>query len=257
MVQMMRLLALLAVSSRYMGESTTALGRQCASLVTSELHKHVASTPSLHLIQTFLIMSLYNWGEGEGFSAWMYTGIASRMAQGSLSMNPSVTGRQPLSEIEKRTIWTCFVMDKLLSCGKRRQEIFDLEAMDVPLPLNDADFVFGPEATSSSSINQLLYPPQTLYGTGDYFLIILRGLHIWSKIHTWAVSGGRKQPRMTEPDECPWKVTSTWHHMKQELLEWRDSQNPQLKYPETKAVAHVHLRQAERFGYINLIYYVR
>ncbi|CAM1500414.1 Fc.00g095760.m01.CDS01 [Cosmosporella sp. VM-42] len=255
-VEKLRLLALLAVSNRYMDESTIVLGRQCASLVTSELQKRITSTPGLHLIQTFLIISLYNWGEGEGFSAWMHAGIASRMAQGSLSMNPSVTGRRPLFEIEKRTIWTCFVMDKLLSCGKRRQEIFNLEAMDVPLPITDAEFVFGPEATPNASISRPTYPPQMLYGTGDYFLVILRGLHIWSKIHTWTVSGGRKQPGMTEPGQCPWRATSDWHHMKQELLEWRDSQSPHLKYPETKAVVHVHLRQAERFGYINLIYYV-
>ncbi|KAF7561193.1 hypothetical protein G7046_g2954 [Stylonectria norvegica] len=257
-VQMLRLLATLSVSSRYIDGASTASCQQHASLVTNELHKRITSAPGLCLIQTFLVLSLYDWGEGEGFNAWMHAGIASRMAQGLLSVGLPGSEKRSLSEVEKRTVWACFVMDKLLSCGKRRQAMFNLENMELSLPLNDAEFAFGP----GSAIVPLSYhdavtsAQQVPYGTGDFFLVTIRGLHIWSKVHTWKAEGGRKQPRMTEPEHCPWRDTSDWAVMKKELMAWRESQDPKLRYPETKAAVHVHLRQAEKFGYINLIYYV-
>ena len=246
-VQKLRLLALLVVSNQYDDEATST--RDLASFVIQELDKCITNSPSNCLVQTFLIVALYEWGECEGFSAWMHTGIASRMAQGILSVSLSYTGKRVLSEVEKRTLWTCFIMDKLLSCGSRRKAMMHMASMDVDWPLTDAAFVFGQPISQDTS--------QVSYGIGDSFLLIIRGLDIWSNIHGWTVQGGRKQPGMTEPEQCPWAPTSEWNLMKQELMEWRASQDTQLRYPETKAVLHVHLRQAEKFGYINLIYYIR
>lgn len=260
-LKMLRLLAIFAVSSRYVDDITTPTGSECASLLTRELKDRVTSSQGIDLVQTYLIMALYEWGEGQGFSAWMYAGIAGRMAHGVIAIPSTARPGKPLSELEKRTLWTCFSVDKLLSCGRQRRAMFKLEEMNIPPPLSDDDFVFCSGRTvappNGVSQPQLGAAGQELWGIGDAFHIILRGLDVWSKIHTWTVEGGRKVPGMTEPANYPWRKDSVWGRMKCELLRWRQSQDPRLKYPETRVSVHVHLRRGELFGYINLIYYIR
>ncbi|KAH7149029.1 hypothetical protein B0J13DRAFT_550517 [Dactylonectria estremocensis] len=253
-VQMLRLLALLAVSSRHLDGCETSFNASNVPLVTKELHSRLVSAPSLYLVQAFLILSLCNWGEGNGFNAWMHAGIASRMAQGLLGTKLSNIAKGSMSELEKRTLWSCFAVDKLLSCGKRRQTMFDLVGMEHLFPLNDADFAFGERNAPLGHVPARISTID--FGPGDFFLIIIKGLHIWSKIHSWTAEGGRRQSGMAEEEQCPWQESSQWSRMMRELLQWRSSQNVRLRYPETKVSSHAHLKQAEKFGYVNLIYYV-
>lgn len=252
-----RLLAIFAVASRYFNSTAAPLARDCASLVTKKLQQHITSPSGIHLIQTYLIMALYEWGEGEGFSAWMYSGIAARMAQGSLLVRTPVNGAKPLSEVERRTIWTCFVMDKLLSCGRQRPAMFRLTEMDLSLPLTHEDFVFDIGSIATTQTGRDKSAEQEILKAGDHFQIILKGVDIWSRVHSWIVEGGRKRPSMSEPQNYPWLETSEWSRMKSELQRWRNAQDSRLKYPEAKVAAHAHLRRGEIFGYINLIYYAR
>ncbi|KAI8685177.1 Zn(2)-C6 fungal-type domain-containing protein [Fusarium keratoplasticum] len=253
-LQKLRLLAILVVSHRYMDDDP--IDEPNVSYITNEAQKRMTNGPSLALIQTFLILSLCNWGDGDGFNAWMHSGIATRMAQGLLSTGFAGCSKgETLSEIEKRTLWTCFKMDKLLSCGKRRQAMFPDQDLHFSLPINDAQFLFGAQATPAPTLS----PGQTdsrIYGPDDYLVLLIQGLRIWSRVHTWIAEGGRRQPGMTEPAECPWNETSKWHQMKQGLIKWRESQDALIRYPGTKVSMHAQRGQAERFGYINLIYYV-
>ncbi|KAJ4265348.1 hypothetical protein NW762_004633 [Fusarium torreyae] len=251
-VQKLRLLAIVAVSHRYTETYTAENSSQNIQFIASEAQKRVTSGPNLALIQTFLVLSLCNWGDGDGFNAWMHCGMATRMAQGLLSTGFASCGKkETLSELEKRTLWTCFKMDRLLSCGKRRQAMFPDEEMHFSLPINDAQFLFG-QSIQPSTIDDNLRS----YGPDDHLVLLIQGLRIWSRIHTWIAEGGRRQPGMTEPEQCPFNETSYWHRMKQDLFKWRDSQDALMKYPGTKVSVHAQRGQAERFGYINLVYYV-
>ncbi|KAM0553983.1 hypothetical protein ACHAPJ_007058 [Fusarium lateritium] len=179
--------------------------------------------------------------------------MATRMAQGLLSTGFASCGKkETLSELEKRTLWTCFKMDRLLSCGKRRQAMFPDEEMHFSLPTNDTQFLFGQQSTQSTTLDDNLRS----YGPDDHLVLLIQGLRIWSRIHTWIAEGGRRQPGMTEPEQCPFNETSYWHRMKQDLFKWRDSQDALMKYPGTKVSVHAQRGQAERFGYINLVYYI-
>ncbi|KAI1330080.1 hypothetical protein F5Y16DRAFT_45345 [Xylariaceae sp. FL0255] len=98
--------------------------------ILAELQWRITAPPTLSLVQCFLIMALYEWGEGIGYSAWMYAGIAARMAQVYRATKTDVNrpdqtlnvraNYPPLSEVEVRTMWTYFAIDKLLSCAKQR-----------------------------------------------------------------------------------------------------------------------------------------
>ncbi|RGP58903.1 hypothetical protein FSPOR_11711 [Fusarium sporotrichioides] len=251
-VQKLRLLVILTVSHRYSLTYPTEINNRNILFVAGEAQKRVTSGPNLSLIQTFLILSLCNWGDGDGFNAWMHCGIATRMAQGLLSTGFASCGkRETLSELEKRTLWTCFKMDRLLSCGKRRQAMFPDEDMHFSLPVNDTQFLFG-QVSQNASLDASL----RMYGPDDHLVLLIQGLRIWSRVHTWIAEGGRRRPGMTEPEQCPFNETSYWHNMRKDLFEWRDSQDALMKYPGTKVSVHAQRGQAERFGYINLVYYV-
>lgn len=215
-------------------------------IITREVNIRLTTSPSLPLVHVILILSLSNWGDGDGFSAWMHSGMAARMTQGLLSTGLSSHGRGTLSELEKRTMWTCFVMDKLLSCGTRRQAMFH-DKLHIALPIDDIEYALG-RHTQTATLQ---------FGLSSAFRLLIEGLNIWSRIHSWTAEGGRRQPGMTEPEQCPWVKTSQWAQMRRDLLRWRESQSCCIRYPETKTSAHAHLGQAEKFGYINLIYYVR
>jgi hypothetical protein len=178
----------------------------------------------------------------------------------SKSNSSAITGSSSLNEIEVRTIWGGFVLDKLLSCGRQRPTMVQLEEVDVRLPQGEQDFVFGNSSTDMTDFTHLVKSPalRKQYATLDFhFQLIIRGLDIWSQIHSWVVEGGRKLPGMTDKVHCPWKQGSRWAQLKHELEEWRGEQAFRLKYPETKVSTHAHFGQAEVFTYINLIYHLR
>jgi hypothetical protein len=264
----LRLIAILAVSCRYLGESADNRPAEHAALLVRELQCRITAPPTLSLIQCFLIMALYEWGEGIGYSAWMYTGIAARMAQvyratkieASEPDSRAISTHAVLSEVEVRTMWTYFAIDKLLSWGKQRPAMMKPEDIEVRMPQSEEDFVFGTEPREPLSFEDLTRDTTLRTRTsssGFHFCVLVRGLDIWHKIHSWIVDGGRKQSRMTESENCPWKPTSQWAKLKEQLLRWREDQDPRLRYPETKVATHVHFRQGEAFAYINLLYYLR
>ncbi|KAH7024356.1 uncharacterized protein B0I36DRAFT_294947 [Microdochium trichocladiopsis] len=257
----LRILAIITVGSRYLGRQD-----DYSLVVAAELQHRILALPSLLLIQTFLIMALHAWGVGSGYQAWIYSGIASRMSQVYQPLPSSVgnqdttpAGSSHMSEVEVRTKWGCFILDKLLSSGKQRPPMMDIREMELRLPASDEAFAFDKQCipvTYTDMCNDATL--RQSHGKLEHGLeIVIRGLDIWSRVHSWVVKGGRKQPGMTDAQNCPWQSTSHWAKLKAELNQWRDEQDDQLKYPETEVTTHVFLgRNGELFGYINLIYYL-
>lgn len=160
----LRLIAILAVSCRYLGEEADRHRAEHVALLTRELQCRITAPPSLSLIQCFLIMAVYEWGEGIGYSAWMYAGIAARMAQVYRATKTSERDARPLantnspvmSEVEIRTMWTYFAIDKMLSCGKQRPAMMMPEDIEVRMPQSEEDFIFGTEPEESISFDDLM-----------------------------------------------------------------------------------------------------
>ncbi len=94
------------------------------------------TSPSIDTIQALLMLGLYEWGQTRGLSAWVFTGIAMRLAQSmglayedgpdnrdfkpTLSRKTGTNVRENAieKEVRRRTLWSCFVMDRMLSSGK-------------------------------------------------------------------------------------------------------------------------------------------
>ncbi|KAA8570685.1 hypothetical protein EYC84_000083 [Monilinia fructicola] len=126
------------------------------------------STPTTERIQALLMLGLYEWGQTRGLSAWVYVGIATRLAQAmglpyeddpsartfktetvvaASSYRPEVN-KHPArdtaieKEVRRRTFWSCFIMDRMLSAGKARPTMVESDILRVQLPCSDDQFLF-------------------------------------------------------------------------------------------------------------------
>jgi len=72
--------------------------------------------PTLSNVQSFVILGLHEFGSTRGSRAWMYSGIAIRMAI-CLGLNVEDEGRLTTqlwidSEIRRRVFWATFIIGK-------------------------------------------------------------------------------------------------------------------------------------------------
>ncbi|GJC79053.1 putative transcriptional regulatory protein PB1A11.04c [Colletotrichum liriopes] len=116
-------------------------------------------------VQAFLMLGLYKWSQPNGgLAAWMYVGVAIRMAQGlklgfgdkplreKKILGPiprSNKSAQPPSdrwkdqEIRRRTMFSCLILDRLLSCGSDRVSMVRSEELQIQLPCTEHAFDLG------------------------------------------------------------------------------------------------------------------
>ncbi|KAK7220057.1 hypothetical protein V2G26_008060 [Clonostachys chloroleuca] len=187
----------------------------------------------------------------------MYSGAATRMMQ-SLRVMVQVTSLAAVDkEIHNRTLWACFIMDRLVHCGKTQPFALSAYSMDTHWPTSEDDFAFGESSGHAALTNEERGPLENMEGDmNHYYGILVRGFDIWARILSWVVSGGRRLPGMSLPENHPWVAGSRWKLLYDELMAWRDRQEKRLRYPEASVEGHSALGTAERFAYLNLIYYV-
>jgi hypothetical protein len=158
-------------------------------------------------------------------------------------------------EVYNRTFWSCFIMDRLVFCGKSQPFVLPLDQLHIHLPIGEQDFAFG-QSSDSRSYNSSL-DGNTHTGIDHTYSILVRGFDIWARILKFVINGGRRQPGMQSLANCPWIRASPWKDLFDELYDWRQMQQPRLRYPEVQVAGHVSFGHGEQFAYINLIYYVR
>jgi hypothetical protein len=164
-------------------------------------------------------------------------------------------------EMHHRTIWSCFTMDRLLSCGKDRPAIFVAEDMRIPLPLDEADYAFGKIKgkrrylqSSISSWRLGLSEPDQPWTIDSYLAIILQGVDIWATVSHWTAEGGRRKHHGV--DDCPWKETSAWNKISCDVEGWFNQLDERVRYSPARLAAQSHQGHPEAFAFINLLYFI-
>lgn len=129
-------------------------------------------------IQAGLMLGLHDWGMCRGHRAWMRVGMCIRAAQSlglqyekdlddepnsrsfALDFEAERMGigqarseskdapsneidRNIAQEIRRRTFWSCYIMDRYLSSGKYRPQMFFAPSLRTQLPASDRSFAFG------------------------------------------------------------------------------------------------------------------
>ncbi|KAH6889464.1 putative fungal-specific transcription factor [Thelonectria olida] len=228
----------------------------------------IMQPPKVQVVQTLLIMTLYEWGCGNFYQSWMYCGIAIRMMQAlhSQHVGPDRTtnraGQVMAQAIETRTFWCCFIMDCMINSGTYNPPMLPMSEMSklkVPAPLSAIEFAFGSVSTQqglTEAESPLQAPSPRVLEAPQSFELLVSGFDVWVKVMGFIFNDGRRAPGMCAPENCPWVIDSPWSIMRSRLESWRASQHSGLHYPKNSVAIHMTLGYGESFIYINLLYYL-
>jgi hypothetical protein len=243
-------------------EASNAFAAHTKAMVLQQVEEATLSG-----IQVLLMITGHSWGAGEGHRAWMYLGMAVRMTQilglfdespvgtagEHTNTNASHTSTQDAfltAEERRRTAWTCFLMDSLLSGGKRRRRLLSADDMRIQLPCDSDDFHFADPVRCerldrSVSDNRSLGPIVHL-GIVAYSMRIA---DIWGKVARWACSSAVH-------GELPWEPNSEFQYLLKCLDQWRYSLPRRLEFSVLSLHAHSAANQGQAYCYMHSIYFM-
>ena len=224
------------------------------------------TNPSIDGIQTLLMLGLYEWGQTRGLSAWVYVGIAMRLAQSmglayeddsdnrtfklTFLRKNAVDVRQSAidKEVRRRTLWSCFVMDRMLSAGKYRPTMISAKQLKVQLPCSDDQFLFVHDVQTGF----LDSPPQSRENVNDDGVLsrYIRLVEIFGKFSEWSYAGGRR----TEGENPPWASSTQFFQLRRELDEFHKALPSNLTFTEANLSAHIEKRNATTYASMHTLY---
>lgn len=87
----------------------------------------IYDSPDIHCVGGLILLSYQQMGTGGGFRAWMFIGLAIRMAQ-HLGLNRDCVKLNPHMHVldreeRNRVWWTCFVADRIISATFGRPQV--------------------------------------------------------------------------------------------------------------------------------------
>jgi hypothetical protein len=227
-------------------EASNAFAARARQLLQADIE-----TPSISRVQALLMLTGHDWGAGNGRRAWIYLGMAIRHIEVMELTRELDTpkGRKPTreefieAEVRRRTAWTCFLMDSLLSGGKGRKRSLAAGDMAIQLPCERENFVFGePERTERLD-------GKVRVGELGIIAYSMRAANIWGKVARWACSEELKV-------ELPWLPTSQFHQLIIELQEWKKNLPPRLQYDLFSLHSHNAVDQGQAYCYMHSIYFM-
>jgi hypothetical protein len=155
-----------------------------------------------------------------------------------------------LAEERRRTAWTCFLMDSLLSGGKGRRRTLGAEDMRIQLPCDSESYNFG-EPVRCERINGSLLASHSALPIGNLGIVAysMRVADIWGRVARWAGSSA-------VDEELPWESQSGFQHLLGALDRWRDSLPDRLQYSLFSLQAHSACGQGQAYAYMHCIYFM-
>ncbi|KAF3767352.1 hypothetical protein M406DRAFT_254425, partial [Cryphonectria parasitica EP155] len=203
------------------------------------------TTASVERVQAFLMLGLYEWSQVQpdsgGLGAWMYVGCAIRMAQalglgfgdrprprqpapikqvssGLYSWSPlSVSELTIVKEIRRRTMYSCLILDRLLSCGKERVSTVRTDDLQIQLPCNEWAFDLSQEVRTGFLKDTVLDECQQKAENESVLSKFVRLVDLWGEISDFSFSGGR----LTEAYP-PWDERTTFYKLRERLDKFYD-----------------------------------
>lgn len=219
-----------SASEFYASSLTTALGSLPDAI----------TVVSVERVQAFLMLGLYEWTRNRpqgGVRAWMYVGVAIRMAQalrlgcgdavaqnGDLLRSRNKRPSQPEGshsdiviekEIRRRTMFSCFILDRLLAVGDDRVSMISSTDLHIQLPCSEFAFDLASEVYTGFLNNSDELAQQSIRLTRDDSVLsrFVKLVDLWGEITRYSFSGGRA----TEGDKRPWDSSSTFMRLRKRL----------------------------------------
>ena len=140
------------------GETAFELSERLATAAQT-YSRNTSDQPSVFSVQGNVLLGFRELLCRNTGRAWMYTGLAIRMAQG-LRLGKEYFQKYPHREreVRRRALWTCFIMDRLLCFLTARPQVFRSRQISIQLPCPTKNFLFdedfrGPGLSEFSSLD--------------------------------------------------------------------------------------------------------
>ncbi|KAJ4005002.1 hypothetical protein NW752_011515 [Fusarium irregulare] len=214
--------------------------------------------PSVHRAQVLLMLTGHSWGAGEGKRAWVYLGMAVRMAQvlGLFEELPPSATRDEFIDAEerRRTAWTCFLMDSLLSGGKGRDRMLAASNMRIQLPCDSESFNFGQVVVCErldGSVPDEAGTAMGIHVKGSLGIVAysMRVADVWGAVAKWACT-------RHDNNVPPWQPQSEFQILLTRLEVWKSSLPKRLNYELFLLRAHSVSNQGQAYCYMHCIYFM-
>ncbi|KAF5691327.1 transcriptional regulatory [Fusarium denticulatum] len=190
----------------------------------------VMDTLTAERIQSFLMLGLFEWSQENNSSAWMYLGIAIRMAklmrleqddqrmailENQAPDKNRFERKSPeiaiIRETRRRTMHSCFILDRLMSCGSERPLSIEVESMLIQLPCSEMAFDLSLHVYTG-----LLQPhegsSQLQINDDSTLSRFVKLIEIWGEISRYSSMGGRSQAHP------PWDTKSTFYKLREKII---------------------------------------
>ncbi|KAF2826444.1 zinc finger transcription factor 1 [Ophiobolus disseminans] len=224
-------------------------------------------SPNITILIVYLLLGLHEFGTCQGGRSWMFGGMAQRMAyalqlhkENEYDPLASEADRKPLSatdrEIRRRTMWSCFLMDRFNSSGTDRPLFVHEQYIEVQLPVKEHLYlheIHAPTENLEGTVPNPVPPdsgqladPRDNMGVSAY---TIRLVCVWGKLIKYMNLGGKE--RETEP---MWSSQSTYHAIKKEAKEFRESLPEMLIYTPENLKSHAIGKTANSFLYLHILW---
>jgi hypothetical protein len=224
-------------------------------------------TPNITILIVYLLLGLHEFGTCQGGRSWMFGGMAQRMAYAlqlhkELEYDPAVSEaeRRPLSitdrEIRRRTMWSCFLMDRFNSSGTDRPLFVNEQYIEVQLPVKENLFIKEIQAPTENLDGNIPNPvapdsglPSNARENMGVSAYTIRLICIWGKIVKYMNLGGKEREK-----ESMWSPKSTFLGIRKEARDFKDSLPEMLLYNSQNLKSHAVGKTANHFLYLHILY---
>ncbi|KAI0450448.1 fungal-specific transcription factor domain-containing protein [Xylaria acuta] len=229
------------------------------------------STASVDRVAGLLMLGLYEWSQTQpksgGMTAWMWVGTAIRMAQ-FLGLGfedakepggerpravdlrlKSVSCQSKLAlqkEIRRRIMFSCFILDTMLACGKHRVSIIRGEELDIQLPCSEDKFDLAMEV-QTGRLTQL-----ERSGNDDSVLSrFIQLVNLWGEISKYSARGGR-----VEDNRPPWHSESDFYTLTKALETFDSSLPGTFTFSRSNYFKHENHQASSAFILLHMLRFV-
>ena len=190
--------------------------------------------PSVPTIQANLCLGLRELIAWTDCKAWMYIGLATRMAQAArmrMEYNHRHCPRQ--REVRRRTFWACVILDRFVAYCTFRTQTIETVLVSLHLPCSNVAFAFGHDRPGPS-----IEGIATETVVADVLPFFVKTLIIWSDIAAHYVNRGRRWAA-----NSPLDSSGKYQEYESTLKEWCQSIPNEIKWSLKNLHAHQSLGQ--------------
>jgi len=268
------ILAVCAISARFSthpqirSEPAFLRGESWASVARDIALKRYDS-PNITILIVYVLLGLHEFGTCQGGRSWMLGGMAQRMAF-ALQLHKDLDhetwtkdnkDHPHLSntdrEIRRRTMWSCFLMDRFNSSGTDRPMTISEEWINVPLPIKERYFqmelsgptenIFGNVISQVKEEPSLLLNPKENMGAPAFYIKLVS---LWGRIVRYWNLGGR------ELEAYPiWSTQSEFHKIKESIRKFHAELPESMRYNTENLQDQASQRIANQFLFLHIMYH--